>query len=76
MLTLILSLALVTSTAEPAADTKPAASKPAKPKLVCRSEENARGRIPKRVCKAQEDWNAQPGNMTDDLQTKSGSVGG
>ncbi|KAE8235055.1 hypothetical protein A4X03_0g9920, partial [Tilletia caries] len=63
-------------TPEPAADTKPAASKPAKPKLVCRSEENARGRIPKRVCKAQEDWNAQPGNMTDDLQTKSGSVGG
>lgn len=76
MLTLFLSLALSTSTAEPATDAKPATSKPPKPKLICRSEENARGRIPKRVCKAQEDWDAQPGNVTDELQTKSSNLGG
>ena len=76
MLTLLLSLALSTSTAEPATDAKPAASKPAKPKLICRSEESSRGRIPKRVCKTQEEWDAQPGDVIDELQTKSGGVGG
>jgi len=76
VLTFLLSLTLSTSTVESTTEAKPTTSKPAKPKLVCRSEENSRGRIPKRVCKAQEDWDPQPNNVTDELQTKSGNVGG
>ncbi|HMO76852.1 MAG TPA: hypothetical protein PKD99_12875 [Sphingopyxis sp.] len=76
MLSLFLSLALAASATDPATDPKAQPPKPAKPKLICKSETSTRSRMPTRVCKTQEEWDAQAGNVKDELQTKSGGVGG
>ncbi|WP_428629789.1 hypothetical protein [Sphingopyxis sp.] len=63
MLTLMISLALSTATAE--APTNPPATETAakpektKPKLVCRRIADTGSRLPERECRTQEDWDRQ-----------------
>ena len=81
MLTLMLSLALSAaapdaSASAEAAPAKPAKVKAAKPKLICKSETTTRSRMPTRICKTQEQWDAQNSTAKDELQTKSSGVDG
>ena len=75
MLTLALALAL--SAVAPEADASPPTTsdaKPVKPKMVCRANKSTGSRLKSRICKTQEEWDGQAGDLRNDARLK-GAVG-
>ena len=74
---LTLALALVLSAAAPEAATPAqttSEAKPAKPKMVCRANKSTGSRLKSRVCKTQQEWDGQGGDLRTDGRLR-GAVG-
>ncbi len=71
MLTLALALAL--SAVAPEADASPPTTsdaKPVKPKMVCRANKSTGSRLKGRICKPQEEWDGQQGDLRNDTRLR------